>query len=72
MCGGSLEAIPCSHVGHLYRPAFPYSWGTQKDTLIRNCLRVAEVWLDEYKEVYYDRISNLQVSLAHRLKPITF
>ncbi|KAK0070528.1 polypeptide N-acetylgalactosaminyltransferase 5 [Biomphalaria pfeifferi] len=63
MCGGSLEAIPCSHVGHLYRPAFPYSWGTQKDTLIRNCLRVAEVWLDEYKEVYYDRISNLQTGV---------
>lgn len=62
MCGGRVEIIPCSHVGHMYRPAFPYSWGENSTfTLQRNCLRVAEVWLDEYKKVYYERISGLQV-----------
>ncbi|XP_059159340.1 polypeptide N-acetylgalactosaminyltransferase 5-like [Physella acuta] len=61
MCGGRVEMIPCSHVGHMYRPAFPYSWGENSTfTLQRNCLRVAEVWLDEYKKVYYERISDLQ------------
>ncbi|KAH9513364.1 Polypeptide N-acetylgalactosaminyltransferase 5, partial [Bulinus truncatus] len=63
MCGGSVELVPCSHVGHLYRPSFPYSWGDGKDTLVRNCLRVAEVWLDEYKDFFYSRIFNLQNSI---------
>lgn len=52
-----MKIIPCSHVGHVFRHKMPYSWG--KDgyrTFIRNSLRVAEVWMDQYKEVYYDRI----------------
>ncbi|CAL1525926.1 unnamed protein product [Lymnaea stagnalis] len=64
MCGGRVELIPCSHVGHMYRPSFPYSWGSDGQfTLQRNCLRVADVWLDEYKKVYHERISDLQKSL---------
>ncbi|KAK3788268.1 hypothetical protein RRG08_027002 [Elysia crispata] len=57
MCGGRLEIIPCSHVAHLYRKSFPYTWGKNSGfTHIQNCMRVAEVWMDDYKQFYYDRI----------------
>ncbi|RUS84772.1 hypothetical protein EGW08_007456, partial [Elysia chlorotica] len=57
MCGGRLEIIPCSHIAHLFRKSFPYSWGENSGlTHIRNCMRVAEVWMDDYKQFYYDRI----------------
>lgn len=52
-----MKIIPCSHVGHVFRHKMPYSWGEDGyRTFIRNSLRVGEVWMDQYKEVYYDRI----------------
>ncbi|KAK7111005.1 hypothetical protein V1264_014791 [Littorina saxatilis] len=56
MCGGSVEIIPCSHVGHMFRYTAPYSWGPDKDVLTKNCLRVASVWMDEYQLFYHDRL----------------
>ncbi|XP_063421651.1 putative polypeptide N-acetylgalactosaminyltransferase 9 [Mytilus trossulus] len=57
MCGGSLEIIPCSHIGHMFRNAMPYSWGENgMHILIKNSLRLAEVWMDDFKRFYHDRI----------------
>ncbi|CAL8087086.1 unnamed protein product [Orchesella dallaii] len=53
MCGGKLEIIPCSRVGHVFRKRRPYGSPTGVDTTMRNSIRVAEVWMDEYKEKYY-------------------
>ncbi|XP_055924805.1 putative polypeptide N-acetylgalactosaminyltransferase 9 isoform X2 [Argiope bruennichi] len=58
MCGGSLEIIPCSHVGHIFRKRSPYKWKSGVNVLRKNSVRLAEVWLDEYKKYYYDRIGN--------------
>jgi polypeptide N-acetylgalactosaminyltransferase len=48
MCGGKLELIPCSRIGHVFRRRRPYGSPTGEDTMTRNSLRVAHVWLDEY------------------------
>ncbi|CAF1256559.1 unnamed protein product [Adineta steineri] len=56
MCGGSLEFVPCSRVGHIYRPGHPYNMTGAKgkdDVHGRNSMRLAEVWMDEYKRLYY-------------------
>ncbi|CAG9864080.1 unnamed protein product [Phyllotreta striolata] len=58
MCGGTLEIIPCSHVGHIFRKRSPYKWRTGVNVLRRNSVRLAEVWLDEYAKYYYQRIGN--------------
>ncbi|KAG9511361.1 putative polypeptide N-acetylgalactosaminyltransferase 9, partial [Fragariocoptes setiger] len=58
MCGGTLEIIPCSHVGHIFRSRSPYKWRTGVNVLKRNSVRLAEVWMDEYKKYYYDRIGH--------------
>jgi len=56
MCGGKMETIPCSHVGHVFRPYRPYSFpnGLQK-TVNRNTMRAVEVWFDDYKKYFYSR-----------------
>lgn len=58
MCGGTLEIVPCSHVGHIFRKRSPYKWRTGVNVLKRNSIRLAEVWLDDYAKYYYQRIGN--------------
>ncbi|XP_035693465.1 polypeptide N-acetylgalactosaminyltransferase 13-like [Branchiostoma floridae] len=53
MCGGTLEQPPCSKVGHVFRSSAPYSNPSGPKTFIRNTLRVVEVWLDSYKDLFY-------------------
>ena len=65
MCGGTLETIPCSHVGHIFRKRSPYSWdAATAGVLKKNLVRLALVWLDEYKEYYFDRINHDLVSMT--------
>lgn len=58
MCGGTLEIVPCSHVGHIFRKRSPYKWRSGVNVLRRNSVRLSEVWLDEYAKYYYQRIGN--------------
>ncbi|KAK6166702.1 hypothetical protein SNE40_023336 [Patella caerulea] len=51
-CGGQIEIVPCSRVGHIYRSPRPNA-GTNHDYYFRNMARVAQVWMDEYSEVYF-------------------
>lgn len=55
MCGGAVEIVPCSRVGHYFR-SLPFSFNGEKDEIIlQNNLRTAEVWMDEYK-VFFDSL----------------
>lgn len=87
MCGGEIEIIPCSRVGHIFRGQNPYKFPKNRQkTVERNLARVAEVWLDEYKEVFYGHgyhhlldksvidIGNLteQIQLRQKLKCKSF
>jgi len=87
MCGGEIEIIPCSRVGHIFRGQNPYKFPKDRQkTVERNLARVAEVWLDEYKDLFYghgyhhlrDRkainIGNLtdQIELRKKLKCKSF
>jgi polypeptide N-acetylgalactosaminyltransferase len=53
MCGGGLEIIPCSRVGHVFRKRRPYDDPYTFNSVYRNQIRLAEVWLDNYKVFFY-------------------
>ncbi|MGH0137830.1 UNVERIFIED_CONTAM: hypothetical protein FKN15_038394 [Acipenser sinensis] len=50
-CGGSLEIHPCSHVGHVFPKKAPYA----RPNFLQNTVRAAEVWMDDYKQHFYNR-----------------
>lgn len=52
LCGGSMEVLPCSRVAHIARMKKPYHSNIAFH-MRRNALRVAEVWMDEYKSNVY-------------------
>ncbi|XP_041784017.1 putative polypeptide N-acetylgalactosaminyltransferase 9 [Anopheles merus] len=54
MCGGRMVIVPCSRVAHIRKQSHPYLDSAGKDVIMKNSLRLAEVWMDEYKQVLYD------------------
>ena len=53
-CGGRVEIIPCSHVGHISR-----SFEAMSETMMLNIsMRTAEVLLDDYKYFFQDRVGS--------------
>ncbi|XP_020937386.1 polypeptide N-acetylgalactosaminyltransferase 6 isoform X2 [Sus scrofa] len=66
-CGGQLEIIPCSVVGHVFRTKSPHTFPKGINVIARNQVRLAEVWMDSYKEIFYRR--NLQAAkMAQEIK----
>ncbi|KAM4028829.1 polypeptide N-acetylgalactosaminyltransferase 15 isoform 2-T2 [Anomaloglossus baeobatrachus] len=63
LCGGSLEIVPCSRVGHLLKNNTYNTY--HNETLLKNKIRIAEVWMDSYKDIFYHNIGKELV-----IKPI--
>lgn len=51
-CGGSVEVLPCSRIAHIERAHKPYTEDLTSH-MRRNALRVAEVWMDEFRSHVY-------------------
>ena len=61
MCGGTLETIPCSRVGHIFRSFHPYTFPGNKDTHGLNTARMAKTWMDGYKRLFFMNRPELEV-----------
>ena len=67
MCGGSVEIVPCSRVGHIFRSFSPYKWRTDLQIPEYNYKRVASVWMDEFRHLYYDRLGQTGAEESHNI-----
>lgn len=69
MCGGSLEILPCSRVGHVFRNLVPYSFPADPHTtVLTNLARAANVWMDQYSRFFFAAV----VSSSQCTLPVYF
>ncbi|KFB51139.1 AGAP012253-PA-like protein [Anopheles sinensis] len=54
MCGGKMVTVPCSRVAHIQKAGHPYLSKESKDVVRANSIRMAEVWMDEFKGIIFD------------------
>ncbi|CAG9810953.1 unnamed protein product [Chironomus riparius] len=57
-CGGTIQIVPCSRVGHVFRKRKPYGNIGIDDTMITNSLRLAHVWMDDYIKYFLENQPN--------------
>ena len=62
MCADGIEILPCSRVGHVFREHPPYV--SPPGSTDHNSIRVAEVWLDEFKEIFYSSRTKLKPEMG--------
>eukprot|EP00039_Didymoeca_costata_P027175 m.17652 g.17652 ORF g.17652 m.17652 type:complete len:670 (+) comp6074_c0_seq2:97-2106(+) len=61
-CGRTLECIPCSRVGHVFRTGRYWQgqvYPVPGDIIVRNKLRAAYMWMDEYATIVNNVMGNL-------------
>lgn len=57
-CGGSLQVVPCSRVGHIFRSSQPYSFPEGVGEIVGdNKIRWGKVWLDQYSTLLTQHFS---------------
>mmetsp|Transcript_47072 Transcript_47072/g.108776 ORF Transcript_47072/g.108776 Transcript_47072/m.108776 type:complete len:421 (+) Transcript_47072:169-1431(+) len=52
-CGGHIEIVPCSRVGHLFRDPVNRPYAVRVKQVVKNYGRLAAVWLDDHIESFY-------------------
>ncbi|KAL4226420.1 polypeptide N-acetylgalactosaminyltransferase [Mactra antiquata] len=73
LCGGRVEMVPCSKLGHLYRPAPWHKFTEKKDYVLKNLLRFTLVWMDGYMQemALHTRRSDNETKMMERVGDIS-
>ena len=62
MCGGRIVYSPCSRASHLEGAKTRTYRAGKSHYMDNNYKRIAEVWLEDYKELYYKYKPHIRVS----------
>jgi len=67
MCGGDIEYVPCSHVGHVFRSGLHWkgqAYVVAGEEIQRNKLRTAAIWMDDYQKLVQYATPPLPASMS--------
>ncbi|CAK0861763.1 unnamed protein product [Prorocentrum cordatum] len=52
-CGGRIEVVPCSRIGHLFRTPAKRPYDVEVAQVVKNYARLARVWAGNYLDTFY-------------------
>merc|ERR1719291_685990 len=52
-CGGRIEVVPCSRIGHLFRTPAKRPYEVEVQQVVKNYARLARVWAGTYLDTFY-------------------
>jgi len=52
-CGGLIEIVPCSRIGHLFRDPEHRPYPVEVNQVVANYNRLANIWLKDHLEYFY-------------------
>merc|ERR1712217_22697 len=52
-CGGRIETVPCSRIGHLFRDPSHRPYPVQVNQVVLNYKRLAHIWLKDHLDYFY-------------------
>mmetsp|Transcript_70646 Transcript_70646/g.178128 ORF Transcript_70646/g.178128 Transcript_70646/m.178128 type:complete len:480 (+) Transcript_70646:112-1551(+) len=52
-CGGRIEIVPCSRIGHLFRDPGHRPYPVEVNQVVQNYKRLAHVWLKDHLDYFY-------------------
>lgn len=53
-CGGRIEIVPCSRIGHVFREPKNRPYDVSVNQVVSNYARLAQVWLKDHLKHFYD------------------
>lgn len=52
-CGGRIEIVPCSRVGHLFRNPEDRPYDVEVMQVVKNYARLAQIWYKDHLDIFY-------------------
>jgi len=52
-CGGAIEIVPCSRMGHLFREVVHRPYHVSEWQVVHNYARLAQVWIPDHLRIFY-------------------
>merc|ERR1719160_2454277 len=52
-CGGRIEIVPCSRIGHLFRDPAHRPYDVDVNQVVRNYARLARIWAKDHLKFFY-------------------
>eukprot|EP00408_Alexandrium_pacificum_P046024 CAMPEP_0171266612 /NCGR_PEP_ID=MMETSP0790-20130122/58730_1 /TAXON_ID=2925 /ORGANISM="Alexandrium catenella, Strain OF101" /LENGTH=211 /DNA_ID=CAMNT_0011735317 /DNA_START=24 /DNA_END=659 /DNA_ORIENTATION=+ len=61
-CGGRIEIVPCSRIGHLFRDPQHRPYDVEVNQVVKNYARLARIWLKDHIE-YFNKMKPESLSM---------
>merc|ERR1711920_458213 len=69
-CGGRIEIVPCSRIGHVFRTPQDRPYEVEINQVVRNYARLSRIWTEDHLETFYKVKNEARAMAFSDLEPL--